>query len=157
MRLFNETTFEIMKIYQHACLAMLLIALFGGCSGPEDPTIPVWGKVTVNGAPVKHGDIEFGGKENSGLRRGAMIIDGKYRTAPMQGLLPGNYVVRIFSVPAQTTEPTDSDSLPGDEELGAAASRDVIPPAYNMRSKLTVTVTEEGPNEFNFDIDTTKK
>lgn len=133
----------------------LLMFGMAGCGGEEDPTIPVWGKVTVDGVPVKHGDIEFGGKQNQGLRRGAMIENGEYRTAPFQGLQPGEFVVRIFSVPSQDA-PAGGDALPGDEELGPAATRDVIPPEYNMRSKVTVTVTAEGPNEFNFDIKSKK-
>lgn len=136
-------------------LGFAMLAM-SGCSEPEDPTIPVYGMVKVNGVPVKQGDIEFNGKENGGLRRGAMIADGEYRTAPMQGLLPGNYIVRIFSVPVQPNAAGKADALPGDEELGPAASRDQIPPKYNMRSTLSIEVTKEGENEFNFDIETNK-
>lgn len=132
------------------------LMVISGCGAPEDPTIPVFGKVQVNGVPVKQGDIEFNGKENSGLRRGAMITEGSYRTAPMQGLLPGNYIVRIFSVPIQSKTDSKSGVLPGEEELGPAASRDQIPAKYNMRSTLTIEVKKDGPNEFNFDIDTSK-
>lgn len=143
----------------HSGWALLLgigLLTISGCNEPEDPTIPVFGKVTLNGIPVKQGDIEFNGKENAGLRRGAMIADGQYRTAPMQGLLPGNYIVRIFSVPVQPNAAGKADALPGDEELGPAASRDQIPAKYNMRSTLTIEVAKEGKNEFNFDIETNK-
>lgn len=141
------------------CLVHAVLLLGGitivGCRGPDDPTIPVYGKVTLNGEPIEHGDIEFGGKGNNGLRRGAMIADGEYRTAPMQGLLPGEYTVRIFSVPAQSDDPLP-DVVPGDEGYGGEATRDRIPPEYNMRSTQVITVTADGENEFNFDILTRK-
>lgn len=137
--------------------AALWLGLFSvcGCSGPKDPTLRISGKVTLNGQPVEHGDIEFGGKVNNGLRRGAMIVKGKYQTAPMQGLLPGEYVVRIFSVAGNPHE-VMPDIMPGEEDLGSAAKRDLIPPEYNMRSTQVVKVSAEGPNEFNYDIVTKK-
>lgn len=138
----------------HAALWLGVISVCG-CGGPEDPTLPISGMVTLNGQPVEHGDIEFGGKGNGGLRRGAMIVKGKYKTAPMQGLLPGDYVVRIFSVAGDPHE-VMPDIMPGEEDLGSPAKRDLIPPEYNMRSKQVVTVTAEGPNEFNYDIVTKK-
>ncbi|MCA9190106.1 MAG: hypothetical protein KDB03_00025 [Planctomycetales bacterium] len=146
------------RLLQTAPMVVLLFltSVINGCSGPEDPTITVWGKVTLDNVPVRHGDIEFAGKQNQGLRRGAMIENGDYRTAPFQGLLPGDYVVRIFSVPNQDVKESDPDVLPGDEELGPEQTRDQIPPEYNMRSKVTVSVTAEGPNEFNFDIKSKK-
>ena len=138
------------------CCALLLGLLSaGGCGGPDDPTLPISGTITLNGKPVEHGDIEFGGHENNGLRRGAMIVNGKYKTAPMQGLLPGKYTVRIFSVAAGPDDPVP-DVMPGEQSYGKGVY-DKIPPEYNMRSKQVVTVTAEGPNEFNFDIVTKKK
>lgn len=81
-----------------------------------------------------------------------MITKGAYRTAPMQGLIPGEYVVRIFSVAGGASSPS-ANSMPGDDDgLGPAASRDLIPAKYNMRSNVLVNVKAEGPNEFNFDV-----
>jgi hypothetical protein len=151
---FPAITRVTLKHFSWSNVIVGLIAIVG-CGGEVDPTLPVSGTVTLNGKPVQHGDIEFGGKVQNGLRRGAMIVNGKYQTAPMQGLVPGEYIVRIFSVPVQANS-ANSEALPGDEELGPAASRDLIPPEYNMRSKQSVTVTAEGPNVFDFDIATKK-
>ena len=140
-----------------SCVVVVLLTLVSGCGGPVDPTIPVWGSVSLNGTPVKHGDIEFGSTEKNGLRRGAMILDGKYRTAPMQGLQPGTYVVRIFSVPVADNDPNKPEVLAGEEELGAAETRDSIPPSWNMRSTQKVTVSADAENEFNFEIESSKK
>ncbi|HUP81371.1 MAG TPA: hypothetical protein VM260_22660 [Pirellula sp.] len=135
-----------------ACFVVLSLFIVSGCSGPADDTIPVWGKITFNGIPLATGDIEFSSKQVGGLRRGAMITKGDYRTAPMQGLIPGEYVVRIFSIAGGASGPS-ANSMPGDDDaLGPAASRDLIPAKYNMRSNVLVKVTAEGPNEFNFDI-----
>jgi len=154
LRSLRATTRTSLNHFSWAYIVLGLVSVIG-CGGEVDPTLQVSGTVTLNGKPVQHGDIEFGGKDNNGLRRGAMIVNGKYQTAPMQGLLPGDYIVRIFSVPVQASS-ANSEALPGDEELGPAASRDLIPPEYNMRSKQTVTVTTEGPNVFDFDINTKK-
>ena len=39
--------------------------------------------------------------------------------------------------------------MPG---LGPLHAPELIPPQYNTKSELTANVTEEGPNEFNFDL-----
>ena len=44
--------------------------------------------------------------------------------------------------------------MPG---LGALHAPELIPPQYNAKSELTATVTEEGPNEFNFDLEKGRK
>ena len=142
------------KVGIRASLCLGLLSVYG-CGGPDDPTLPISGKVTLNGKPVEHGDIEFAAKGSNGLRRGAMIVKGNYKTAPMQGLVPGEYVVRIFSVAGNPHE-VMPDIMPGEEDLGSAAKRDLIPPEYNMRSKQLINVTAEGPNEFNYDIVTKK-
>lgn len=139
------------------CLGGLSLALvmLCGCGGDDDPTLPISGTVKLNGEPVAHGDIEFAAKQPNGLRRGAMIVNGQYKTAPREGLVPGEYIVRIFSVPNQST-PADQQIMPGEEDLGAPSARDMIPPEYNMRSKQTITVTAEGPNVFDYDIQSKK-
>lgn len=138
--------FQISRV---ACSLAMCVVVLCGCSGEEDPTLPVSGRITLNGKPLEHGDIEFGGTGGNSLRRGAMIVNGTYATAPMQGLVPGEFVVRIFSVPAGANDPVP-DVMPGEEVH--VPSRDMIPAEYNMRSKQKVTVTAEGPNEFNWDI-----
>ncbi len=121
-----------------------------GCFGPTDDTIAIWGKVTLDGVPVATGDIEFSSKDNTGFRRGTLITAGQYRTAPMQGLLPGEFLVRIFSVSGGNANMVTS-AMPGDNDgLGSAASRDAIPAKYNMRSSLTISVSQEGDHQFDF-------
>ena len=149
---FRTTSLSQNCLFASFGFVMLILVMVSGCYGPTDDTIPVWGKITLNGTPLATGDIEFSSKQAGGIRRGSMITKGDYRTAPMQGLIPGEYVVKIFSVAAGTSGPS-ANSMPGDDDgLGPAASRDLIPAKYNMRSNVLVNVTAEGPNEFNFDI-----
>ena len=44
--------------------------------------------------------------------------------------------------------------MPG---FGPMHPQDLIPPQYNVKSELTATVKEEGPNEFNFDLEKDSK
>ena len=82
-----------------------------------------YGNGSLKGSPLATGDIEFSSKQVGGLRRGAMITKGDYRTAPMQGLIPGEYVVRIFSVAGGASGPS-ANSMPGDDDgLGPNVAR----------------------------------
>ena len=44
--------------------------------------------------------------------------------------------------------------MPG---FGPLHAPELIPPQYNVKSELTATVKEEGPNEFNFDLEKARK
>ena len=87
---------------------------------------------------------------SSSVKSGAPIIKGKYTMPADQGLTPGKYKVMITAGDGRT--PADSpDGMPG--PTGAnIISKDRIPPEYNTNSKQEVTVTDKGPNNFDFKI-----
>jgi hypothetical protein len=134
---------------------LLLVAI--GCGEPNRlGRKAITGEVIFDGSPLEVGSIEFSPKDLNGVSTGGPIQDGKYRIEAHQGAPPGQYTVRI-------TSPIDDSAVGGQDELrppGPQAqgprqpppATERIPAEYNMRSDKVVTVTEEGPNRFDFDI-----
>lgn len=125
----------------------LLFASIIGCGGGTGGRVPVTGVITLKGVPLDDGTIEF---SSPSVKSGASIIKGKYSMPADQGLTPGKYKVMITAGDGKT--PADSpDGMPG--PTGAnIISKDRIPAEYNTNSTQEVTVTDKGPNKFDFTI-----
>ena len=136
-------------------LLAFVLVFVAGC-GPGNPLgrKAISGKITLNGAPLKDGSIEFVPLAADGVNSGAMIVDGAYSIVTAKGLPVGKYTVRIFSVQARGGEPGPNSPS---SFASAPPGVDLIPPEYNTKSKHAVEVTAEGPNEFNYDIVTQKQ
>lgn len=78
-----------------------------------------------------------------------MIENGSYTIVQEKGLPPGEYLVRISMV-----KPPDSKTVkPGQlGPTGFIPGTELVPAKYNSQSDLTVTVTADGPNRFDFDL-----
>jgi hypothetical protein len=130
------------RIFCSFGLALLVL----GCGRPADPHIPVAGKVTVAGEPLKTGTIVFSpdptaGSASSEEARG-LIRDGAYSltAGEKKGALPGHYKVAIYA-----TEATDSTKPP----------LSLIDPIYNDpdRSKFKAEVRAAAPPAaYDFDL-----
>jgi len=75
----------------------------------------------------------------------APIADGKFTIERAKGLLPGSYKVQVYG--ADLTAATDAP--PG---LEPPPPKETIPRRYNIDSKLTAEVKEDGPNTFEFQL-----
>jgi hypothetical protein len=136
-------------------LPVILAAIFsaGGCGDDAGGRQAVSGTVTLKGKPVEVGMLEFrpaaGTSEGvTYTRSGAVIADGKFQIPKEKGLVPGRYKVSISA-------PDKHHKLGGDELPGPTSSRtskDLIPPEYNLKSKLEVDVKKDGPNTFDFAV-----
>ena len=126
-----------------------------GC-GPGNPLgrKAVSGKITLNGQPLKSGSIEFSPQAKDGVNSGATITDGAYSIVTEKGLPVGKYTARIFSTMARDPS-TVKDLPPGPATTPAGI--DLIPPEYGSQSTQIVEVTDDKPNEFNFDITTRRR
>lgn len=137
-------------------LAILGLCLLAGC-GSGDPLgrKAISGTVTLDGAPVKAGTINFDPK-GSGITTssGANITDGKFAIAQEVGVPPGTYLVRVSIPKPGTGGVFKENTLPGDM---LAAPEEMAPPDWNANSKHEMEVKAEGPFEFKFDIETKKK
>jgi len=131
-------------------LTVLAVSLVLGCS-ENDPSgkQAISGTVALNSAPLETGMIEFVSQETPGATSGAVIQSGNYSISAKQGLLPGKYLVRIYSSRESQTGPPQP---PGPTR--ARAPKELIPPEYNRKSTETVDVIADGKNEFDYDIKT---
>lgn len=146
------------------CVLLVLLALAPGCGG-NNPLgrQAVSGSITLDGAPLDQGSIQFSPHQRSGVSGGAVITAGAYQIAADKGLPPGQYLVRIFS-PVDAQEPAAEEPetmVPG--PTAAPSSRgprqpppgtERIPPEFNIESTQVVEVRDGGDNAFDFDIRT---
>ena len=136
-------------------LAIYMLAFVVGC-GPGNPLgrKAVSGKITLNGVPLKSGNIEFAPQAADGVGSGATITDGVYSIVTDKGLPEGKYTVRIFAAKPRGAE-SQANLPPGPRTTPAGV--DLIPPEYNTRSRQVAEVTADGSNEFDFDIVTRRQ
>jgi hypothetical protein len=138
-----------------ACLVLMAASaasLSAGCGGAQDdfPREAVFGTVKFQGEPMKSGLIQFqpasAGASTAG---GAGIVDGQYSISKAEGLVPGTYRVSITSV-AEAATPLPPGATPGDP---VSRVKEPIPAKYNVSTKLDAKVTKEGPNKFDYKLE----
>ncbi|EAQ77928.1 hypothetical protein [Blastopirellula marina] len=128
--------------YPPSFLAIILAAsLLSGCSGNAGPKqVPVSGAVEYNGQPVTTGTIGFSPVETTqGKAVSANLVDGRYETAPDQGLEVGRYKVVVVAMEA-IPEGVDPASVSSSTPKGAQ----IIPTKYSHAetSDLEIDITE---------------
>ncbi len=136
-------------------IAIACLAFNSGCqnNNPFDRQA-VSGHVTLDGAAVKMGSIEFAPLDGAKFSSGAVINEGRYEITAIKGLPPGKYCVRIYSprfakAPSNASSPLDSPPSSGIQmgEFGV----ETIAPSFNTESKLTVEIVAGKNNSFDFD------
>jgi hypothetical protein len=122
-------------------LATLLAT--AGC-GPATPNQRVFGRVTLDGAPIAKGIISLAPLEK-GPSAAAEIVDGRYDIGRDKGPLPGQYKVSISAQTGTGRQEKDPDSGETWEVMHEA-----IPERYNSRTELIMEVKSDGDNEFDY-------
>ena len=115
------------------CRVMLLLGLtlvLAGCGGGESklPTTTVDGLVTLDGAPIPTGEIQFFPADGGHGPDSTTITDGVYSLPVTLG--PKRVVILGYT----PTGPV-FDGKPGNEQ--------VVPARYNEKSELTAEVTAD--------------
>lgn len=129
-----------------ACLAVF--PLLAGCGGGSvDGRYGLSGKVTLKGAPLAKGTIEFSAGQGGGPLSGTTIENGQYTIAAESGLKPGTYTVRISSVEEAGG---GAPAAPGPEST-TQVGKELIPAEFNINSTKTIEVKTSG-NSFDFAI-----
>ncbi len=108
------------------------------CSGrKEEPTYDVSGTVTIDGAPLATGFINFESQTPDGQPPGsAQIVKGKYATRSRAG---------------KKKVTITSDRPTGEKDSGGFdITVNWLPARYNAKSELKAEVAAEGPNKFDF-------
>jgi hypothetical protein len=127
--------------------------LLAGCGGKNPLNRqPVRGNVTLDGAPLERGVIEFHSQHERGVASGALIENGRYSLPTEKGLPEGSYLVRIYSSKDRPPDVRASE----DGELAAPGAElpgiELIPAKYNAFSEIVCQVSARSRNQFDFDI-----
>lgn len=114
-------------------LPLFAALLLAGCS--PDPFVDVSGTVTLDGQPLKDGDIQFAAPDNSATPSAGRVENGAFKCRATEGAK----VVRVY---AAENAPPDS--------WGYVKQTMLVPPRYNEKSELKAEVTRGGRNVFEF-------
>jgi hypothetical protein len=125
-------------------LFVLLACVTVGCGSGSDgpPTYSVTGTVTVDGQPLKTGDIRFDPEVAGMAPDAAVITDGKFSLRAKTGK-KRVVITATRDVPGQTKKGAMGEDIP--------VTEDFIPARYNTSTELIETVTT-GTNSFKFDL-----
>lgn len=142
------------------CLCGVLTGCGHGRGGKDAPArAAVSGNVTLNGVPLEEGVIRFVPiKETPGPKTSLTIQQGAFKSDAITGPVVGTHRIEI--------ESTDTGGYAIDDEtaiqrLKAQNIKRIIvtkiPAIYNQDSRLTASVTLDGPNELTFNLETPKR
>ncbi|UUO05905.1 carboxypeptidase-like regulatory domain-containing protein [Blastopirellula sp. J2-11] len=121
-------------------LCVIFSAAVGGCLGraashPE--LVEANGTVTVHGKPVQNITVSFYPAAGGRASRGSTDAEGKFRLMydrGVPGAVPGEYSVKFML-------------------MDADAPANMLPRKYaDQTASMSADVTQEGPNEFTFDL-----
>lgn len=137
------------------CIGLIVTVVFAGC-GDSSGRVAVSGSVSVNGQPLSRGSILFEpNMGTSGAKSAGKIADGRFSIPRESGPWVGEYTIRIYA--------DENPSFAMDDPLAyagaapSAISANTIPAMFNERSILVRKTTDDGPNEFQFELDTTSQ
>jgi hypothetical protein len=128
---------------------VVIIGCSADASAPRDPLprVAVSGAVTLDGAPLPEGMIQFNPAPGTeGPPAAGEIRDGKFSIEKPQGPVPGQYKVTISShPPARISE----GQAPGGAPRRAP---ETVPARYNTESTLESDVPADGSSTLDFPL-----
>jgi hypothetical protein len=136
------------SLFSIACLTLV-----AGCSQSSDGRVEISGTVKLKGQPIKDGAIVmFEPLENQGTAGNATVAGGAFTIPRATGLKPGKYLIRVTAGDGKTpVNPVNPDEPPGPGGSNII-SKELVPANWNVNSRQERTVTRDGPNKFDFDI-----
>lgn len=140
------------------CFVVALGAASGcGRGGGIDKSI-VQGKISYQGTPLTDGQIRFNPIDGTkGPASIAFIENGQFRFTARSGVQSGKFQVEVLSYrPIPGAKPYTAEQADGHPEIkvGDIPREQFIPPKYNAKSTLDVTI-EAGNGEITKDFDLT--
>ncbi|MDR0704425.1 MAG: carboxypeptidase-like regulatory domain-containing protein [Planctomycetaceae bacterium] len=131
---------------KHLFPIILILLFLAGCTNNPQGRLPITGEVTLNGQPLENGSISFDpiGSQTERLQSGGQIVNGKYEIAAPQGLVPGEYQVRITSMIVDPKAPPPKDSVEPPKMIN------IVPPEFGSKTTQKVTVEKGKENRFDF-------
>ena len=130
---------EMRRLANVALVISMVLIGCGKSKGP--PTAVVSGKVSLDGAPLEKGVINFVPTDGKGTTEGGKIVKGAYSVTV--GLGDKRVEIRSPKVVGQR------DAYPGDPNSPKMdITEEVVPSRYNSRSELKVPVTGRKAEDF---------
>ncbi len=131
----------------------------GGRTKDEPLRAAATGEVLLNEMPLEHGVIRFIPQESTkGPQTSVPITFGRFEISKYLGPVVGSHRIEIDSTDDGGFAMDDETALQRLKESGVKEIKRVkVPAAYNSQSKLTGTITRDGPNEFQFELQTKSK
>lgn len=123
-------------------IALVVTAVLSlqGCGGSGGPTTyTVTGSVTLGGSPIEEGSIVFDPADGQGTSAMGGIKNGQFTAKVPEG----EKIIRISAV--RTTNQID--------QYGEPVTESYIPAKYNTESEIRKTVSADGPNKFDLELD----
>jgi hypothetical protein len=130
-------------------LVFCLFIIVLGCTNPNPQNrLKIEGEVTLGGQPVNSGNIEFEpiGNQAERTQSGSVITDGRYSIPAPQGLVAGEYRVRISVMEEVPGSRIDNP----DPMLTKVEYRNIAPPEFNTQTTQKVSVETGKVNKFDF-------
>ncbi|MCX7424826.1 MAG: hypothetical protein NTW96_04260 [Planctomycetia bacterium] len=126
---------------------VLLVLLGSGCSRSGLDRLAVRGTVRVDNQPLEGGSITFLPTDGRGPTAGAMIASGDYRIDRDQGVVAGEYRVKITYF-----RKTGKQVYNGLEQRMVDEMAETLPPPYNTKTRLRRTITGDNSRQLDFDL-----
>lgn len=138
----------------HGILALLFVSAVIGCGGDGLRRVAVSGQVTVDGESLAKGYISFvPTNDTEGPKAGGEIVDGNFEIPKANGPVIGDMRIEITEHQELSFDLDDPDAF-NEQAVNGELPRNRIPPQYNEQSVLLEKTTEDGPNEYVFDLHT---
>ena len=141
-----------------------------GCSGGSGlGTVPVTGKVLLNGEPLEGATVVFNPSGEGRAASGTTDAAGVYKLTTDtngDGALPGEYQIAVTKYDGKGVPMPDTSNMSPEEAMDAQyraldkaggktpVAKNLLPPMYaNAKgSGLTASVKASGPNDFPFEL-----
>ena len=127
------------------CVCGMCLLMLVGC-GQTDDRRSLEGTVTLDGVPLAEGNIALRPLPGTGgPTAGGNITEGKFAISPEQGTFVGTFRVEITA-----TRKTGRKVMDPILQTEIDETEQFIPVRFNRQSELTAEVTADGPNRFEF-------
>lgn len=117
---------------------IVLVFSVAGCGGSGRRSVDVTGTVTIDGAPVQMGQVDFEITEDGDLPSGAPISNGVYRLKST----PGRKKVRVTAIDPASL-PTGSNDTAKLDAKGPPMAKSLVPEKY-LKEPLVIEIGSSG-------------
>jgi len=138
---------RINNVFAAWCVGGVYLVILAGC-GEASRRTELEGTVTFDGEPLPKGSIAFHPQAGtSGPSAGGKIEDGRFVVDRQRGAFAGKFRVEITA----TRKNGKKEQTPFGTEVDGYDQ--YLLPRYNRQSELTAEVIADGPNQFEFALD----